>query len=576
MRNLLTKGLVAGFAALAVAGCVDDKYDLSDIDTTVRVSVNDLEIPINLDVIKLESVIDTTDEIKVVDGAYAYVTNGTFDSDAIHIDPVEVDKQTVDPANFKIAYIGNLPGMDGIQLEITETTPSTFNYTAENVSKNIQALYALRANTSLTANLNLTALAPVANNVDIEDFKVQLPKGLVNAVSTPKGTYDAASGVLTLDKFTAGTSAATPLTVNFEGITLSDDALNSETHTFTFTGALSFLGGKFSILNSYFQPGQNYVQDANITVTYVIPGFTVYSVDGLFQYDVEGLDIDPIALDDLPDFLDQPGTNLVLKNPQIYLHLNNPMQSVGLYAQTGFKITALRDNQAPVEITTDEPTFEIGAAGQLQSNGAYNYCLAPARPANPDAGYPNINFVGFKQLSGVLSGDGLPKEIRVDLDGAMIPSQRVNDFRLGDYPEVKGSYKLIAPFELGDKSCIVYADTVDGWNDSGDLDKLTVQKVEVSFTLTTDLPVSVSISGYPIDINGKQIDDVEIKGAHFTAGAQSQEVTISATGDIKSLDGIIFRAEATSDGTGSALGPDLNIRLTNLRPKVSGYYQDEL
>ncbi len=39
----------AAVAAMPLVGCIDDNYDLSDIDTTVRVQVNDLEVPVNLD-----------------------------------------------------------------------------------------------------------------------------------------------------------------------------------------------------------------------------------------------------------------------------------------------------------------------------------------------------------------------------------------------------------------------------------------------------------------------------------------------------------------------------------------------
>ena len=50
-------------------------YDLSDIDTTVRVDVNSLVIPINLDEIQLKSIfdIDTEDpdaKVKLIDGQY--------------------------------------------------------------------------------------------------------------------------------------------------------------------------------------------------------------------------------------------------------------------------------------------------------------------------------------------------------------------------------------------------------------------------------------------------------------------------------------------------------------------------
>lgn len=43
-------------AAIALTACVDDKYDLSDIDTTVQVEVNDLTLPVNIDPFTMSSI----------------------------------------------------------------------------------------------------------------------------------------------------------------------------------------------------------------------------------------------------------------------------------------------------------------------------------------------------------------------------------------------------------------------------------------------------------------------------------------------------------------------------------------
>ncbi len=41
----------AASAVVGLTGCVDDKYDLSDIDTTTRIQVNDLVLPVNIDAV---------------------------------------------------------------------------------------------------------------------------------------------------------------------------------------------------------------------------------------------------------------------------------------------------------------------------------------------------------------------------------------------------------------------------------------------------------------------------------------------------------------------------------------------
>ncbi|MDE5657722.1 MAG: hypothetical protein K2I25_01540 [Muribaculaceae bacterium] len=41
----------AALTTVALTGCVDDKYDLSDIDTTAGIKVNDLVVPVNIDAV---------------------------------------------------------------------------------------------------------------------------------------------------------------------------------------------------------------------------------------------------------------------------------------------------------------------------------------------------------------------------------------------------------------------------------------------------------------------------------------------------------------------------------------------
>lgn len=78
-RCVMAAALVA-LSLPALTGCIDDKYDLSDVDTTVRVNVDNLTVPVNIDAVTLRSIFDLKSDSKVkeVDGAYAYVDNGDF------------------------------------------------------------------------------------------------------------------------------------------------------------------------------------------------------------------------------------------------------------------------------------------------------------------------------------------------------------------------------------------------------------------------------------------------------------------------------------------------------------------
>lgn len=58
--------LVAAAGAMPLTGCIDKDYDLSDIDTNVRVEVDDLVVPVNLDAITLSNILTSTMMMKIV------------------------------------------------------------------------------------------------------------------------------------------------------------------------------------------------------------------------------------------------------------------------------------------------------------------------------------------------------------------------------------------------------------------------------------------------------------------------------------------------------------------------------
>ena len=52
--NYFLTGMASASALLMLPGCIDDNYDLSDIDTTTELKVNDLVVPLNLKSISMQ------------------------------------------------------------------------------------------------------------------------------------------------------------------------------------------------------------------------------------------------------------------------------------------------------------------------------------------------------------------------------------------------------------------------------------------------------------------------------------------------------------------------------------------
>lgn len=91
-------------AALLLTGCIDDNYDFSNIDTTSKVAVKDLVLPVNIGELTLNQLIDVEENENIVKEVYSgpiaelqgkeifvFKYAGDFKSDKIHINAFHVN-----------------------------------------------------------------------------------------------------------------------------------------------------------------------------------------------------------------------------------------------------------------------------------------------------------------------------------------------------------------------------------------------------------------------------------------------------------------------------------------------------
>lgn len=573
IKPINTLALAASIAAaLQLTGCIDNNYDLSDIDTTVRVNVNSLTVPVNIDEIKLSSIIDIEegDKIQIVDDHYALLETGTFSSSAINVDKFSIQAPTVNPSVTEISLpsIGARINSD-ITLEVDLSPMSAYQYSYDGISDDIVDIERLGLKWSFDYNVTLTATgAQLPSGIKLRNVVFQLPKGIEGTPSI--GSYSSETGEILIPEISdisKGLSlhmTATAIDRKKAGI-----PFDYATHSIEIDGQTGLKAVTLVIPASAISTGK-LPSRLTLTAQPILGDFSVETFTGKVKYNINNLDIAPVTLNDLPDFLNQEGTDIRVDNPQIYISLTNPFSTYGIHGEAGLSLTAIRnDGSAPVVCSIDNGTF------QLTSQAKSNYCLSPKKPESYYPGFENSNPVPYTSLSNILSGNGLPAQINIDITDPHITSQHVSDFRLGNYPPVEGSYTLYAPLALGEGSQIVYSDTEDGWNDE-DIDKVTVTELSVTAKVSTNLPFNVRLTGYPIDINGNQINNVEIDGADINANANGQEVKIHITGTVTHLDGIRFEARATAPKNSQALSPSQEIKLNNIRATVSGYYEKEL
>ncbi len=578
--SCLKRVLAMPVLLLTLAGCIEEGYDLTDIDTTSRFMVNDLVIPVNLDAITLKSVIDIDEDSKIqiyttADGRryYAVKESGTFTSDPITVDEVVCAGPIIAPNTIQIARLPEISGGAAAMSMSYKIDPSEseFVYDIENIDEAIRSVSSIKVKPmAIVLSLSTPDMGGSVASLTFEDLKIYMPKGLTATASA--GAYDRATGLLSIDKLVAqGAEAKVVVTVTAIDMAANGSVLNYESHSLNYGGKMEVRSGTLTVVTT----GGELPATSDFTTSYDFADIEATAFSGEIEYNLSGVDVNDVDLSDLPDFLAGEGTDISLVNPQIYLTVNNPVGNDRLDCRTGLTLSAIRNSQVSATYTIDNPYFTIGYE---KGEGPYYFCLSPSNPADVLPGYPvnELSHVGFGELSGVLSGDGLPSSLGIRLNDPCIPTQTVADFGLGkDIAGVDGSYEFFAPLALEDGSTIIYTDTEDGWSDEN-VDAITIEKFEVSATATTDVPLAVKLTAKVLGKDGKPIE-AELSSVELPANAKDSPFTI-VLGEgqtVTNLDGITFTAHVKAD-VQTALSPEQNIVLKNLKAKVSGHYTKEL
>ncbi len=574
-RYSLPATLVAAFIALT--SCVDDKYDLSDVDTTAKISVENLTLPVNIDPITLKSIINLDTEnpdaaLKEIDGVYAVLKGGTFSSSNISIEAVTLKGMAGDPIRSIIATgAGGQTLPPGMSVSIPVSTDEIdFAYSSDAVPREILEIDNISGPFAISLSIDFGTLGSISR-FEIRNAVFKMPKGLRGEAS--HGAYNPSTGEISIPSYNV-TDGRMIVTLDCTGLdyAASGAVYDAATGSARLTGEVGLLSGDM-IVDGADVTGLLPAEISTIT-SFTISDIYVEKFSGTIRYDITGVDISDVSLDDLPDIFTQDGTAIKIVNPQIYLNIVNPLAPYGLEATTGMSITGYFDGEPPFygkPCLLDAPGYFT-----VSSAASSDYLLSP-KPASPYPGYNNPLHVPYTSLSTVLFGDGLPKSLTIDLVDPQVFPQTVVDLPLGrQLGVVEGRYDFLAPLAFEEGSHVIYTDIEDGWNDD-DVDAITIEELVLTTTVSSDLPFSLDFTGHPIDIDGNQINGVNIEGANIPANAREVDVTIRVTGKVTHLDGIVFTAtgRVPADMT-QPLSPAQHIDCKNIRAKVSGYYIKEL
>lgn len=602
--------LSMALVALMFVGCVNDDYDLTDIDTTAQFNVEDFVIPVNVEEIRLKTVIDLKETSKVKEVTfgdetfYALIEDGEFQSSSINVPGFRTKSPQIAPIKDELTLemfglgIKARDGWGDPSLKVAayrlSNLTTDFHVSATNVDKAIKDFRYAKVDAEFGISLDVSDLSRYLNNVHFENLRLQLIKGLDieriviqgETVDEELYDYDESTGLLDLSMLdlTYQTGHFT-FNVVIDGLDadLAGIDFNAQAHTLDFDGTCMVKDGEVAIYLGDIKalgwtkergakagsPLSDLLPDGvSFSASFNLSDIKIEEFTGDFEYDIENINIAPVQLNDLPDFLSQKGTNVRLKNPQIYLSVHNPLAGeYGIEAQAGITLTSVNGKEKKsyaademLDLDMEDETFLLA-------------------PTSSKAYYDYSEFVPYTKLTDLLTGDGLPQSINIDVVDPKAPLQTVYGFRLDEsIAPVKGTYKVLVPFELAEGSTVLYNDTINGWSDE-DLDNLTITRLGLDMTVTTDIALDMNLKVYPmvIDKNGKSVRKGDMVGtAKVNASAKGQKVTVDMKGEIKRLDGVIFEASLYGVKDSKVLEPNSSFVLKNIKAKVSGHYDKEL
>lgn len=555
-------------ALLATTSCVEDKFDFSDTDgSRAEIKINNLTIPVNLDSIVLSDILklDAGSIVKTIDGNYAVSVSGNFSSSPISIKPVSIEIGKMSSVSQDIY---DFQGLDVPATEIpTYSTPINhditemlvpFEFSSSAVDASIKDINSLSTRWSIRLYITVTDPLAAFKEINFSNLRLRIPKGIV----ITNANRDADGNVIVED-FTISKGAYTK-TLEFNVSTLSPALFAAGEYSFTpgrvaVKGDVGIASGHITAIPEAMI--KNKPQKVGFIVLPNLGTLTLTSFTGEIDYSVSNLNPYTVSLKNLPSLLTDPSTRITVTNPQLYLSINNPLAAQGLRPTTSLTLNALRPNETPVEM---QPSRALTIGADRGVDGPYTFCLSPLAPYGLE-GFPSPEHIPFADLSKILEGQGLPKEIKIAFDAPRVAG-KVVDFPIGaNFKGIEGRYNFYAPLSFGTGSQVIYTGEEHGWN----LDGYRIESLKIEADLDNALPFDIELKADAFI--GTSTTMTTSIGTIEVPSGQKKHISFTSKWEapITNLDGIRYAAKATTVSS-STLSPSTTIKLNNIRITVSG------
>lgn len=566
---------------LTLSSCVDNDYDLTkDIDLTIQVGGSEFAIPGGeTEPIKLSKILDIEENGVVKtdnEGNYYLLQEGTQSTTDISVAGFQVQSPSINPIkptlNFYIPPMTGLPPAD-ISADLPEEK-TNFELKGENLPADITSLSFI--DMDMEAVIHFSIPTDIISKLTLEKVRLSFPK----FISSPKLT----NGVFSLPKEIIYADGLT-VTIPVDGIDCKEDGVTftkGDEYSQLLMGGTISLDGEVSI-NTGDVLGSTGNVSVNLTVNITLRDkqsqqsfINIASVTGIVQPKID-INIDPVMLSGLPDFLDDEKVKLSVRNPMVFFMAKN---NTPVAANVNGTIKSFINKEGGGrEAVGDSENNPVKFAFKLEKEKEQEFCLSPFDPAKE--GVTHVIVTDLPRLI-----DRIPDIFEFEVNANATTDETTVE--LGRTYNITTDYDVNVPFVFGKNiTTIVYKDSVDGWYD--DLKDYEIQQVNATATAYNKIPLGLNLTAkaLTVDNQGKAEElkgvaitvivdgkkDGTIKAGENNTAAESTlviEIKETTSGAVKRLDGLAFEIVAASaeGAEGQQLNENQTLQLKNVRLKV--------
>ena len=573
-NQLVMPLLVAGLTFLTA--CVDSRYDLSDLDTSIGIgsdegfilptcSTKEIYLDDFLELNNSGSVVVKDNEKDDDYGDYMFQQRGEkVDPTHPSIDKISINNGESTNISVRIG-ISDLPAdydslpigspLSDVPNSISERI-LTFNY-EDSHPEEIKSLK--MAETEGSIDINITFTEDMNGFIsNFKTFNVELPQYMeFDVANTSVGEYELSGNIL---KF-KNVKTDKPLTIETRikklYFTEGDEynQLKFSEENITMTGDI-----KVDATYDEIKKGNGNINNLMINSTMSVNGLTIVSGNGSFKPKIEMNDLGDVQIEDLPDFLTNEDVVIDLYNPQVVVNIESDLPVSGF--MDGIITAKKKDG---TEISVDIPKLKINAV--KENEGISNIMICRQEMASSE--YTDQQIV--PNLSDIIAS--LPNASTISFKvEAEVESVGESTFDLGKEYTMQPSYRIESPLDFGKNARIAYTDTLSGWNDNiKNLEFADKTYVRMTANIENRIPAYLTMDAHAIDVNGNKIDNLKVTvDSNIKAsedGSTSETTPIGITieqkeaNTLKDVDGIIFSIKAAaSDGNNVIEGITLNAK----------------